>query len=120
MAEKMTKELYEKLSAAEKALCEYCENDVCSCCQVTRLMDDAYAEATTMDKKSNILYWESMENQCEEFLNNFLAEYALTAFTLDEDAHIDISKAILETIISKCKEYGVDTDEAFPYVDENY
>ena len=42
---KMTKELYEKLSIAGKALCEYCENDECSCCQVTRLMDDAYIEA---------------------------------------------------------------------------
>ena len=42
---KMTKELYEKLSIAGKALSEYCENDECSCCQVTRLMDDAYIEA---------------------------------------------------------------------------
>lgn len=45
MAKKMTKELYEKLSMAEKALCEYCENDECSCCQVTRLMYDAYIDA---------------------------------------------------------------------------
>lgn len=45
MAKKMTKELYEKLSMAGKALCEYCENDECSCCQVTRLMDDAYIKA---------------------------------------------------------------------------
>ena len=41
----MTKELYEKLDMASKTLCEYCENAECSCCQVTRLMDDAYAEA---------------------------------------------------------------------------
>lgn len=43
----MTKmsEYKEKLSIAEKALCEYCENDECSCCQVTRLMDEAYIEA---------------------------------------------------------------------------
>lgn len=119
MAEKMTKELYEKLSAAEKTLCEYCKNDVCSCCQVTHLMNDAYAEAATMDKKSNILYWESMENQCDEFLNNFLTDYALTAFTpfaLDKNARIDISKVILETIVSKCKEYGINTDKAFPYL----
>lgn len=74
----------------------------------------------TMDKKSNMLYWEGMEDQCDEFLNNFLTDYALTAFILDEDARIDISKAILETIVSKCKEYGINTDEAFPYVDENY
>lgn len=45
MAEKITKELYEKLSMAEKTLCEYCENDECSCCQVTRLMYDAYIDA---------------------------------------------------------------------------
>ena len=29
MAKKMTKELYEKLSMAGKALCEYCENNEC-------------------------------------------------------------------------------------------
>lgn len=45
MVKKMTKELYEKLNMAGKALCEYCENDKCSCCQVTHLMDDVYAEA---------------------------------------------------------------------------
>lgn len=49
MAKKMTKELYEKLSMAEKALCEYCGNDECSCCQVTRLMDDVYVEAVNAD-----------------------------------------------------------------------
>ena len=46
---KMTKGLYEKLEMAGKALCEYCENDECSCCQVTRLMDDAYVEAVNAD-----------------------------------------------------------------------
>lgn len=28
--------------------------------------------------------------------------------------------SILETIIQKCGEYGIDTDAAFPYVDEDY
>lgn len=42
---KMTKELYEKLEMAGKALCEYCANAECSCCQVTSLLDDAYIEA---------------------------------------------------------------------------
>lgn len=45
MAKKITEELYNKLTAAGRALCEYCENDECECCQVTRLMDDAYVEA---------------------------------------------------------------------------
>lgn len=45
----MTKELYEKLNMAGNALCEYCENDDCSCCQVTRLMDDVYVEAVNAD-----------------------------------------------------------------------
>ena len=48
-ANKMTKELYEKLDMASKTLCEYCENAECSCCQVTRLMDDAYIEAVNAD-----------------------------------------------------------------------
>lgn len=42
----MTKELYEKLDMASKTLCENAE---CSCCQVTRLMDDAYIEAVNAD-----------------------------------------------------------------------
>ena len=46
---KMTKELYEKLDMASKTLCEYCENAESSCCQVTRLMDDAYIEAVNAD-----------------------------------------------------------------------
>ena len=48
-AKKMTKELYEKLDMASKTLCEYCENAECSCCQVTRLMDDAYIAAVNAD-----------------------------------------------------------------------
>ena len=48
-AKKMTKALYEKLDMASKTLCEYCENAECSCCQVTRLMDDAYIEAVNAD-----------------------------------------------------------------------
>lgn len=48
-AKKMTKELYEKLDMASKTLCEYCENAECSCCQVTRLMDDVYVEAVNAD-----------------------------------------------------------------------
>ena len=48
-AKKMTKGLYEKLDMASKTLCEYCENAECSCCQVTRLMDDAYIEAVNAD-----------------------------------------------------------------------
>lgn len=45
MAKKITDELYNKLTAAGRTLCEYCENDECECCHVTRLMDDAYVEA---------------------------------------------------------------------------
>lgn len=74
----------------------------------------------TTDKKSNMLYWDSIEDECSQFLDNLLNNYALTYITLDDDAHIDISKAILETVISKCKDYGVNTSEAFPYIDENY
>lgn len=72
------------------------------------------------NKKSNMLYWDSMEDACNQFLDNFLTEYTYTNITLDDDVRIDIGKAILETVISKCKDYDVNTDEAFPYVAENY
>ena len=45
MAKKITEELYNKLTAAGRTLCDYCESNECECCQVTRLMDDAYIEA---------------------------------------------------------------------------
>lgn len=73
-----------------------------------------------MNIENNTLYRESIEDECSQFLDNILNNYALTYITLDDDTRIDISKAILETVISKCKDYGVDTSEAFPYVDENY
>lgn len=53
MAKKMTEELYDKLTAAGKTLCEYCENDECQYCQVTRLMDDMYVEAIEEDIVEN-------------------------------------------------------------------
>lgn len=40
----MTKEYYNKLDAAAKTLCKYCENDECEKCHVSVLMNDAYAE----------------------------------------------------------------------------
>lgn len=40
----MTKEYYTKLDTAAKTLCKYCENEECEKCQVSVLMNDAYAE----------------------------------------------------------------------------
>jgi len=40
----ITKEYYEELSKAGKTLCEFCQSDNCSCCQITKLLDDAYVE----------------------------------------------------------------------------
>ncbi len=74
-----------------------------------------------MKKKNNMAYWDSMEAECSKLLTTLLADYACdTPEELGDDARIDISKSILETVIAKCKEYGIDTDKAFPYVDENY
>lgn len=41
----MTKDIYDKLEKASKTLCEFCDNDACESCQVSLLMNDAYAEA---------------------------------------------------------------------------
>lgn len=73
------------------------------------------------DKKKNIAYWDDMEDECRKLLDTILSDYASTNVSkIDEDTRIDISKSILETIIQKCGEYGIDTDAAFPYVDEDY
>lgn len=72
-----------------------------------------------MDKKRNVQYWDSMEEYTGLFLDDLLANYTDIP-PLDEDIRIDISKAILETVIAGLKSYGVDTDKAFPYVNGNY
>lgn len=42
-------ELSELLDARDK-LCGFCENDACEKCQVTALIDDAYAECDEIDE----------------------------------------------------------------------
>lgn len=74
-----------------------------------------------MTKKNNMTYWDNMEAECDKLLTTLLTDYACdTSADLDEDARIDICKCILETAIAKCKEYGIDTDKVFPYVNINY
>lgn len=74
-----------------------------------------------MTKKGNMAYWDDMEAECDKLLTTLLTDYACDKpADLDEDARIDISKSILETAITKCKAYGIDTDKVFPYVDTSY
>lgn len=74
-----------------------------------------------MTKKSNMAYWDDMEAECDKLLTTLLTNYACdTPADIEKDARIDISKCILETTIAKCKEYGIDTDKVFPYVDTDY
>lgn len=55
------------------------------------------------DKKRNMEYWDNMEEECREILNTILSNYAnADTSQINEDARIDISKSILETIIQKC------------------
>lgn len=42
MSKTMTQQSYDKILEAAKILCEYCENNACENCQVTKLTDDAY------------------------------------------------------------------------------
>lgn len=46
MSKTMTQQSYDKILEAAKILCEYCENNACENCQVTRLTDYAYLDAT--------------------------------------------------------------------------
>ena len=45
MSKTMTQQSYDKILEAAKILCEYCENNACENCQLTRLTDDAYLDA---------------------------------------------------------------------------
>ena len=66
-------------------------------------------------------YWDDMEEECRKLLDTILSDYTNTNTSqINEDTRIDISKSILETIMQKCGEYGIDTDDTFPYVDEDY
>ena len=48
-------------------------------------------------------YWDDMEQQCRNLLDNLLTNYAYADTSkLDEDARIDISKVILDTVINQC------------------
>ena len=81
------------------------------------LSDDRY-DMTPDDKKSNVAYWDDIDNECQQFFDKICQNYTVCKYDmLDEDAKIDISKAVMETIINKCKSYGLDTDKMFPYVD---
>lgn len=80
-------------------------------------------ELTTFitNKKNNMAYWDDMENECRNLLDNLLANYSnVDTSNIDEDARVDISKVILETVINQCKKYDIDTDVAFPYIDSVY
>lgn len=43
--EVLDEDTYNDIMDAAKTLCDYCQNDACESCQVTRLTDDAYVEA---------------------------------------------------------------------------
>lgn len=45
MSKTMTQQSYDKILEAAKILCEYCENNACENCQVTKLTNDAYLDA---------------------------------------------------------------------------
>ena len=46
----MSKEELGELLDARDKLCRFCENDACEKCQVTALIDDAYAECDEIDE----------------------------------------------------------------------
>ncbi len=71
------------------------------------------------DKKANMAYWDEIDNTSEEFVTAFLS-HSVTSEQLDEDEVLEIGKEVTEFMLSKLREYGINTDTAYPYVDENY
>lgn len=74
-----------------------------------------------MTKKRNMAYWDSMKNESEQFISTILS-YVETdkKLELDEDDRMELSKGVLEHLLEMLKGKGIDTDAAFPYVNENY
>ena len=71
------------------------------------------------NKKRNMEYWDAIDNVSEEFVREF-AKYAQPELELDDDAIMEIGKAITVKVLEELKDLGVDTEKAYPYVDENY
>ena len=66
MSKTMTQQSYDKILEAAKILCEYCENNACENCQVTRLTDDAYLDATEegiIDRRSRVMPKETVSGR---------------------------------------------------------
>ena len=78
-----------------------------------------FIENAKVNKKSNMAYWDEIDEVSEEFVRNFLS-CSVSGNTLNEDEILDIGKEITEVMLDKLRDYGIDTDKAYPYVDENY
>ena len=78
-----------------------------------------FIENAKVNKKSNMAYWDEIDEVAEEFVRNFLS-CSVSGNTLNEDEILDIGKEITEVMLDKLRDYGIDTDKAYPYVDENY
>lgn len=71
------------------------------------------------NKKRNMAYWDEIDNVSEEFVREF-AKYAQPELELDDDDVLEIGKTVTEKVLEELKDHGIDTDKAYPYVDENY
>ena len=54
MSKTMTQQSYDKILEAAKILCEYCENNACENCQVTKLTEAIQQLAKKSDGKLDI------------------------------------------------------------------
>ena len=72
-----------------------------------------------MDKKSNMAYWDEIDDMSEEFVRQF-AGCAAEKLELDDDDVTDIAKTVQTAVLDAFKRLGIDTDKHFPYVNENY
>lgn len=72
-----------------------------------------------MDKKSNMAFWDSLDDITEEFVKQYIAS-AAEKLEVDEEVITEISKRVQETVLNELEGYDIDTNVYFPYVDENY
>lgn len=63
MAEKMTREGYDRLQEAGRILCKFCENDACERCQVSVLLDEAYSEMEAIEEEEETAALEAIKKE---------------------------------------------------------
>lgn len=70
----------------------------------------------TMGKKGNVMYWDAIDDLCEQFTRD-LVDFSVPKVEMDDDDILYLQNEIRDFAIKFVEEKSA---AKFPYVDENY